>query len=46
MGMSLAAGMVGWLLVYFQYEADKVQSPFTLNGIALMLTVIPGISTS
>lgn len=43
MGMSLAAGMVGWLLVHYQYEADKVQSAFTLNGIALLLTVIPGV---
>jgi len=43
MGMSLAAGMVGWLLTYYQYEADKVQSAFTLNGIALLLTVIPGL---
>ncbi len=42
MGMSLAAGMVGWLLTYYNYQADKVQSAFTLNGIALMLTVIPG----
>jgi GPH family glycoside/pentoside/hexuronide:cation symporter len=43
MGMSLAAGVVGWLLVYYQYEADQVQSAFTLNGIALLLTVIPGV---
>ena len=43
MGMSLAAGMVGWLLTYYQYEADKVQSAFTLSGIALLLTVIPGV---
>lgn len=43
MGMSLAAGMVGWILTYYQYEADKVQSAFTLNGIALLLTVVPGI---
>jgi glycoside/pentoside/hexuronide:cation symporter, GPH family len=43
MGMSLAAGMVGWMLVFFNYEADKVQSAFTLNGIALLLTVIPGV---
>jgi GPH family glycoside/pentoside/hexuronide:cation symporter len=42
MGMSLAAGMVGWLLTYFQYKADMVQSAFTLRGIALLLTVIPG----
>jgi len=43
MGMSLAAGVVGWLLTYYGYEADKVQSDFTLNGIALLLTVIPGV---
>jgi GPH family glycoside/pentoside/hexuronide:cation symporter len=43
MGMSLAAGMVGWLLTYYQYEADKVQGAFTLNGIALLLTIIPGV---
>lgn len=43
MGMSLAAGMVGWLLTYFQYEADKVQSQFTLTGIAALLTIIPGV---
>jgi GPH family glycoside/pentoside/hexuronide:cation symporter len=41
-GMSLAAGMVGWLLTYYQYKADQVQSAFTLNGIALTLTVISG----
>jgi GPH family glycoside/pentoside/hexuronide:cation symporter len=48
MGMSLAAGMVGWMLVFFHYQApvggaDQVQSAFTLNGIALLLTVIPGV---
>jgi GPH family glycoside/pentoside/hexuronide:cation symporter len=48
MGMSLAAGMVGWLLVFFHYQApvdgvDQVQSAFTLNGLALLLTVIPGV---
>jgi len=42
MGMSLAAGMVGWLLTYFKYQADVVQSTFTLTGLALLLTVIPG----
>jgi len=42
MGMSLAAGMVGLLLTFYHYQPDVVQSAFTLNGIALMLTVIPG----
>ena len=43
MGMSVAAGLVGWLLTFFKYEADVVQSTFTLTGIALLLTVIPGV---
>ena len=43
MGMSLAAGMVGWILTYFKYKPDVVQSAFTLNGIALLLTIIPGV---
>jgi GPH family glycoside/pentoside/hexuronide:cation symporter len=42
MGMSLAGMAVGGLLTYYGYEADKVQSEFTLNGIALLLTLIPG----
>lgn len=42
MGMSLAAGAVGWMLTWFKYAPDVVQSAFTLNGIALLLTVIPG----
>ena len=41
-GMSLAGLVVGGLLTHFHYEADKVQSDFTLNGIALLLTIIPG----
>jgi GPH family glycoside/pentoside/hexuronide:cation symporter len=43
MGMSVAAGIVGMLLTYFHYQPDVTQSAFTLNGIALMLTVIPGV---
>ena len=42
MGMSLAAGMVGWALTYFNYQPDVQQSSFTLNGIAMLLTIIPG----
>ncbi|HVU15919.1 MAG TPA: MFS transporter [Candidatus Didemnitutus sp.] len=42
MGMSLAGGAVGLLLTYYQYVPDQPQSAFTLNGIALMLSIIPG----
>lgn len=42
MGMSIAGGAVGWLLTYFDYAPDRTQSAFTMNGIALLLTLIPG----
>ncbi len=42
MGMSLAGLILGFLLTHFQYAPDQAQSSFTLNGIALLLTVIPG----
>ncbi|MDQ8180751.1 MFS transporter [Pelagicoccus sp. SDUM812005] len=38
------AGLIGGLLLsYFNYEKDVEQTAYTLNGIALMLTVIPGV---
>lgn len=42
-GMGIAGFVVGMLLTYFDYEAGAVQSEYTLTGIALMLTIIPGI---
>ncbi len=41
-GMGLGGAIVGWLLTYYDYVPDQVQSGFTLTGIALMLSVIPG----
>lgn len=42
-GMGAAGFLVGMLLTYFNYQPDVEQSAFTLTGIALMLTVIPGL---
>ncbi|MHB0777061.1 MFS transporter [Halomonas sp. WWR20] len=42
-GMGAAGFLVGILLTYFNYEPDVEQSSFTLTGIALMLTIIPGL---
>ncbi|QJR81261.1 MFS transporter [Alteromonas pelagimontana] len=42
-GMGIAGAMVGWMLAYFNYEPEQVQTEFTLTGIALMLTIIPGV---
>ena len=42
-GMGVAGAVVGWLLATFEYVPDQAQSAFTLTGIALMLSVIPGV---
>lgn len=42
-GMGVAGAIVGWLLSFFDYVPDVEQSSFTLTGIALMLTIIPGV---
>jgi GPH family glycoside/pentoside/hexuronide:cation symporter len=41
-GMGVAGLMVGWLLTYFQYVPNQAQSDFSLMGIGLMLSIIPG----
>jgi len=42
-GMGLAGAIVGFLLNYYKYIPDQPQTDFTLNGIALMLSIIPGL---
>jgi len=43
-GMGIAGALVGWLLGVFQYVPNEIhQSPRALMGIALMLSVIPGV---
>ncbi|MGA8205806.1 MAG: MFS transporter [Woeseiaceae bacterium] len=41
-GMGVAGFLVGILLTAFDYQAGATQTPFTLTGIALMLSVISG----
>ena len=43
LGMGSAGGLLGYLLGFFDYQADAEQSDFTLNGLALMATVIPAL---
>ena len=42
-GMGIAGAAVGYLLDYFGYIPDTVQSETALVGLALMLTIIPGV---
>ncbi|MBN1402889.1 MAG: MFS transporter [Opitutales bacterium] len=41
-GMGMAGAITNSLLALFAYQPDVVQAPLATNGIALMLTVIPG----
>ena len=43
LGMGIAGGLLGYLLSYFDYQADVQQSDYTLNGLALMATIIPAV---
>lgn len=40
-GMGIAGGVLGYLLSHFGYQADVQQSASALQGIALMMTIIP-----
>lgn len=42
-GMGVAGAAVGYLLDFFGYIPDAVQSETAMVGLALMLTVIPGV---
>lgn len=42
-GMGIAGAVVGLLLDTFGYIPDEVQTKTTLIGLALMLTIIPGV---
>jgi glycoside/pentoside/hexuronide:cation symporter, GPH family len=43
LGMGIAGAFVGYLLTYFGYIPNVVQTPQSIMGITLMLTIIPGI---
>ncbi|GAB2844976.1 MFS transporter [Pseudoduganella ginsengisoli] len=41
-GMGIAGWLVGVLFAYFDYQPNQEQTAAALNGIALMLSVLPG----
>ncbi len=44
-GWSLGGALTGWLLAYFGFEANVIQSAETLNGLRLMLSFLPAVGT-
>lgn len=45
MGLAFGAGLAGWILGWFGYEAGQVQNDGSLLGIRLIFTVFPGLLT-
>lgn len=43
LGLTLGGAIVGWLLAYYGFVANEVQTTETLNGIVLLMTIYPAI---
>ena len=41
LGWAIGTAMTGWLLAYFGFEANQVQSVETINGIKMFMSVLP-----
>jgi GPH family glycoside/pentoside/hexuronide:cation symporter len=42
-GWGIGGALAGWLLALFQFVPNEIQSDTSINGIKLMISVIPGI---
>lgn len=45
LGWTIGGSMSGWLLFCFGFEANAVQTETSLNGIALMMSLLPACAT-
>lgn len=45
-GWTIGGALTGWLLAYFGFQANVIQSDFALTGINLMMSVFPAIATA
>lgn len=44
-GWAIGSAITGWLLAYFGFQANVVQSEETINGIKLFLSILPAVGT-
>jgi GPH family glycoside/pentoside/hexuronide:cation symporter len=44
LGVTFGGAIIGWVLAYFQFVANQPQTPETMNGIVLLMTVFPAIA--
>ena len=45
LGLALGGALAGWLLAYYNYQADVVQTAATQQGILLSFTILPAIGS-
>lgn len=45
LGWTIGGSLSGWLLFYFGFEANTVQTGAALNGILLMMSILPACAT-
>ncbi len=44
-GWAIGSALTGWLLAYFGFQANEVQSAETINGIKMFLSWLPAVGT-
>ena len=42
-GWAIGSALTGWLLAYYGFQANQVQSAETLNGIKMFMSILPAI---
>jgi GPH family glycoside/pentoside/hexuronide:cation symporter len=42
-GLAIGGAMIGWLLSYYGFVANAVQTPRAIHGIVLLFSLLPGI---
>lgn len=45
-GWAIGSALTGWLLAYYGFQANQVQSAETLNGIKMFMSILPAIGTA
>ena len=45
LGIAIGGALAGWLLAYYDYAADQVQSDYTQQGILLCFSLLPALGS-
>ena len=44
-GWAIGSALTGWLLAYYGFQANQIQSAETLNGIKMFMSILPAVGT-